>query len=242
MLEDSIDDGLGEVIVVQDGPPALRVLVGGEDHGAAADVSVVDDVVEHVGGIVAVAKVTDLVDHQDVRLDVAPERVAHGAVTTGGGQVVDELRRGREERIEAVLHRAVRDGDGEVRLAAARLALEDDRMTFGDEVRGEQRADGREAQARLVGEVELLDGAQEGKAGGADGASEPRAAAMRDLLREEREEQRVVRPVFLLGALDEVAPGAARVGEVQALEQRVEVGAHEAPPFEPARPKGKPSW
>ena len=72
-------------------------------------------------------------------------------------------RGGREERVEAVLHGAVRDGDREVGLPAARLALEDDRVPLGDEVGREQRANRREAQRRLVGEVEFVDGAQEGK-------------------------------------------------------------------------------
>jgi hypothetical protein len=39
-FEDPVDDGLGEVLVVQGLAPALRVLVGGEDHRPLADVSV----------------------------------------------------------------------------------------------------------------------------------------------------------------------------------------------------------
>ena len=41
-------------------------------------------------------------------------------------------------------------------------------MTFGHEVRREERADCREPQRRLVGEVELVDGAQERERGSAN--------------------------------------------------------------------------
>lgn len=56
--------------------------------------------------------------------------------------------------------------------------------------------------------------------------------AMRDLLGEEREEQRIVGPLLLLCALTEVAPHASSVGEMEALEERLEIGAHDAPPFD----------
>ena len=47
---------------MKDVAPSLRVLVGGEDHRPAANVSVVDDVIEDVGRVVAVREVADLVE------------------------------------------------------------------------------------------------------------------------------------------------------------------------------------
>ena len=55
--------------------PGVERLVGGEDHRALALVAVVDDVEEHVGGVGAVGEVADFVDDEDVRVDVACERV-----------------------------------------------------------------------------------------------------------------------------------------------------------------------
>ncbi len=167
-LEDAVDDGIGEIVVVQDVAPALRVLVGGEDHRPAADVAIVDDVVEDVRGVVAVRDVANLVDDKHVRLHVARDGVVKLALATRGGELLDELRRRDEQRVETVLERAVRDGDRAVRLAAPRLAFEDDRATFGDEVRREQRADRRESERRLIREVELVDGAEERECGSAD--------------------------------------------------------------------------
>jgi hypothetical protein len=183
-LEDAIDDGVREVIVVEHGAPSSRAFVRREDHRAPADVALVDDVEEDVRGIVAVGQVADLVDDEDVRFDVGRERLAQAPLTTCRGQVVDERRRGGEERLEAVLQRAVGDCDRQVRLAAPGFALEDDRVSLGHEVGAEQRADRREAQRRLVREVELLDGAQEREARGAHGAGEACAATMGHLLGE----------------------------------------------------------
>jgi hypothetical protein len=123
---------------VQHGSPALGLLVRREDHRALLDVPLVDDVEEDVRGVVAVGEVADLVHDQDVRSQVARQRVAQLASSARAREVVDELCAVDEERLETVLHGAVRDGDGEVRLAATRLALEDDRVALGDEVRREQ--------------------------------------------------------------------------------------------------------
>lgn len=212
-LEDAVDDGIGEILVVEHVAPSLGRLVGCEHHRAAADVALVDDMEQDVGGVVAVGEVADLVDHEYVRLHVARESAAERAVATCGREILDEVGGRGEERVEAVLKGAVGDGDGEVRLPATGLSGKDGGAAFGDEVGREQRADGRHAERRLQREVELLDGAQERKARSADGALQARAASMRDLLGDERLEEVLVGPLVLLGARDELAPDAPGVGE-----------------------------
>jgi len=69
------------------------------------------------------------------------------------GKRLDELGRGCEERLEAVLAGAVGDGDGEVGLSAAGLAVKDERAAFADEVWTEVRTDEGGSQARLEREV-----------------------------------------------------------------------------------------
>lgn len=133
-LEDSVDDGLSKVVVVQDGTPGARVLVGGEDHGALANLALVDHVVEHVGGVAAVGEVADLVHDENVRAHVDGQGFAKTLLSAGSREVVNELGGGQEARIKAVLQSAVSDGDGEMRLAAAGFALEYYGTAFGDEV------------------------------------------------------------------------------------------------------------
>ena len=69
---------------MQDGSPAAGVLVGREDHRAAADVAIIDYVIEHVRSVVAVGEVPDFIDDQDVRFDVARQRFAERRGTIEG--------------------------------------------------------------------------------------------------------------------------------------------------------------
>lgn len=81
-LEDAIDDRVGEIVVVKDRAPSARMFVGREDHRTPSDVAAVDDVVEHVGCVVAVREVADFIDDKHVRLDVTSERFVHAPVAT----------------------------------------------------------------------------------------------------------------------------------------------------------------
>jgi hypothetical protein len=118
-FEDPINDGVGEVLVVQDGAPGLGVLVGGEDHGALADMAIVDDMEQDVGGFAAVGEVAHLVDDEHVRAQVGGEAVAQQTVAAGGRQVIDEGCSGDEGDVEAVLNSAVADGNGEMGFSAS---------------------------------------------------------------------------------------------------------------------------
>ncbi len=82
-------------------------------------VTLVYDVEEHVGSIRSVGEIPDLVDDQDVGLRVAGKGLDEATVASRGGEIVDERRSRHEERVEAVLDGAVRDGNGEVSLAAS---------------------------------------------------------------------------------------------------------------------------
>ena len=53
-LEDTIQDGGGQVFVMQNLSPFAEWLIGGEDHGSFSQVAIVDHVEHDVGGIGAV--------------------------------------------------------------------------------------------------------------------------------------------------------------------------------------------
>ncbi|MCK9462742.1 MAG: hypothetical protein M0R80_24235, partial [Proteobacteria bacterium] len=82
-LEDAVDDGLSEVLVVEDTAPGIGRLVGREDHRAAPQVAFVDDVEEHVRRVGAVCQVAHLVHDQDVRMRVAQEIFGEPALSEG---------------------------------------------------------------------------------------------------------------------------------------------------------------
>jgi hypothetical protein len=107
-------------------------------------------------------------------------------------------------------------------LAPAGLSGKDQAASLGDEVRREARAEQRQAQDGLVGEVELVDGLEEREAGAADEALQAGLLAVGDLLAHEDREEVLVGPLFAFGALGQLAVDARRVGEMQALEVRFE--------------------
>jgi hypothetical protein len=97
-LEDALDDRVGEVLLVQHLASGAQRLVRGEDRGAAAQVAGIDDVVEDVGRVGAVAQVADLVRDQYVRMGVDGERIARPALgaVLPSSQPVRNGRSGRE--------------------------------------------------------------------------------------------------------------------------------------------------
>jgi len=115
-FEDAVDDGLGEVFVVEDLPPGGGGLVGGEDDRALAAMPIVDDVEEHVRRVGAVGQIADLVHDEECGVRVGRERLGETSFPKCCREIVDELGGGREEGIESVLDGAVGEGDGEVRL------------------------------------------------------------------------------------------------------------------------------
>jgi hypothetical protein len=70
-LKDAVDDGMREIVIVQDVSPGGERLVGGEDHGASAPMPVVDHVEEHVGSIGTIGEVADLVNDEDVGMCIS---------------------------------------------------------------------------------------------------------------------------------------------------------------------------
>src|SRR5690606_22942229 len=91
----------------------------------------------------------------------------------------------------------VGERDGEVRLAAARLAGEDQVAALGDELRPEVGPELLAPECRLEDEVELLDGLEVREVSVAHELLDARVAAMRDLLGEQKSEPLAMRPSLL---------------------------------------------
>ena len=76
---------------------------------------------EHVGGIGALREIADFVDDEDRRMRVVPQGLRELAGAKRRREIVDQGGGCCEEGVEAVLNRAVRDGNRQVGLAAAGL-------------------------------------------------------------------------------------------------------------------------
>ena len=97
----------------------------------------------------------------------------------------------------------------------------------------ERRAEHLEAQRRLIGEIEIVDRLEKGKVRAARQSREARLLPMGDLLGGEQREEIAIGPALALGALDQIAPDASRIREMQPFEERVEIGVggdHDRPP------------
>ncbi len=222
-LEDAVDDGLGEVVVMEDLPPSGGGLVGREDHRALAAMAVVDHVEEHVCRVGAVGQVTDLIDDEDCRMGVGGERVGETALAKGGRELIDQLGCRREEGVESVLDGAVGKSHGQMGLAPARLALKDQTAALSDEVSRQGGAEEGQAHCGLECEVEVVDRLEEGEAGPSRESSEARLLALGDLLGGQEGEEVPIGPLFPLCPLHEAAPESAGVGQVKPLEQGIEL-------------------
>jgi hypothetical protein len=222
---------------VQDVAPLGERLVGRKDDGLVAQVASVDDVVEDVGCAVSEGKISDFIDDKNGRRDEALDGVLHASVLCGAAEFLDELCGGDKEGVEAVEDRFVSDGDGEMGLTPAGLALEDEAGAGGDELWSEEAAEQDLSQGGLEREVEFLDGLEEWEACLADTALDAGLGPVCDLLADHDGEEVAVGPLLTLSAGDDVVPIAACVGQVEALEQGVEGGVvdaqHGAPPWRP---------
>ena len=61
VFEDAVEEGFGEVVVVEDTSPLAEWLVGGEDGWSSVQVAGVDDGVEDVGGVFGVGQIAEFV-------------------------------------------------------------------------------------------------------------------------------------------------------------------------------------
>lgn len=74
-FEHAIEDRLREVSIMEKLAERRQGFAGGEDHGSVAEIAIVDDPVEHVGGVRSVALVAEFVDDEDVRVRVGLQTV-----------------------------------------------------------------------------------------------------------------------------------------------------------------------
>ena len=88
--------------------------------------AIIDDVKQHVGGIGPVGEVPDLVDNEDRGVGVRGQGVGEPTATEGRREIIDQFGGGDKPGVEAVLDRAIRNGDCQVRFAATGFAAQDE--------------------------------------------------------------------------------------------------------------------
>jgi hypothetical protein len=168
-VDEAVDHGGGHGVVAEDLAPAAELLVAGDDQRCAF-VAGGDELEEQVGGLVLERDVADLVDDQQWVAAQPPQFVLQAAGGVVVGEAVDPLGCGGEQDPVSGLAGADRDSGGQVGLAGAGWAEEDDVLPAGDEVQGAQVRDQVAFEAAGVVEVELLQALACREPGGPDPA------------------------------------------------------------------------
>ena len=66
VFQNSVEDGFGQVAVVEDLAPFPQWFVGGEDHWSFLVAPTINDAVENICCIVCVLKIANFIDDEDV--------------------------------------------------------------------------------------------------------------------------------------------------------------------------------
>ena len=178
---------------------------------------------EHVGSVWPVGQIAHLVDHQHVRVRVGCQRLLEMSSLASVGEILDQFRRGGEERLEAVLDGAVPDGHRQMGLSPAGLTVQDQRPSIGDEVQPEVGADHGFPECRLQREVELVDGLEEREVRAPRAALQSRLLPSRYFFGQQQSQEVPIRPPFLLGPISDLFVNPARVRQIQTPEVNLEL-------------------
>lgn len=106
-----------------------------------------------------------------------------------------------------------------MRFAAARLACQDQGAPLRDEIGRERGAEHLQAQRRLVGEIEIVDRLQNGKAGASRQSCQSRLLTMSDFLGGQQGSGSPVGPPLPFRPVDQAAPDAPRIARCSGLKR-----------------------
>ena len=165
VVEDAVEEGGGEGgVVVEDGGPVFEGLVGGQNDGAAF-VALADDLKEQVGPAFVDGEIAQLVDGQEVGTGVLLKFLDEASGVVGSGEGIDDVDGGGEADAEARGGGGVAQGDGQVAFAQTDAANDDGVGLVLDELEAEEVLNLEAVDLGGPGEVELLEGLEDGEAG-----------------------------------------------------------------------------
>ena len=124
-FEQPVEDGFGQITIMQHLAEGCQRFVRGHEDGPAVQVAVVNDAIEHVGGVGGITLVPEFIDDEHMRMHVRFQGCIERAELGGMRQDPDELIGACEAGVEAVLDGAIGDSDGQVGFAASRGARQD---------------------------------------------------------------------------------------------------------------------
>src|SRR2546422_11697659 len=88
-LQDAVEDGGRQILVVEHLPPFIQRLIGSEDHGPFAQVAVFYHMEKNVGGVLRIGQVADLFNDQERGGGVGSQRLPEPSPLFGVGGAFD---------------------------------------------------------------------------------------------------------------------------------------------------------
>jgi hypothetical protein len=131
VMKPAIEDGGGDHRIAEHLASGPEALIAAEDDGPAL-VAAQDELEEEVGALAVDGDVADLVDDEQLRLPRELEALVEPVLGEGLAEGGDEARGRGEERAHALLAGLEPEGDGQMSLADARRAEEQDIITALD--------------------------------------------------------------------------------------------------------------
>src|SRR5215471_10077294 len=138
VVQDAVEDGGGEgAVVIEDLSPVFVDAVGG-DHQRRALVALADNLEQQVGTVFVDRQVAELVDDKQAGLEVAADLPLEAAGGLRGGERIDDVDGGGEERGVAADAGGMAECYADIRLAEANGRDQDDVGIRSDEGQAEQ--------------------------------------------------------------------------------------------------------
>ncbi len=216
-MEQAVEDGGGDDRVAEHLTPLGEALVRGQDH-AATFVAGRDQGEEGGGRRAIVRPDAELVDDQHLGGKVDAETAIEAVLSLGSAEVFHQIVGAGEVDAVAVLDRLEAERDGEVSLADAGWAEQQDVGGIGHERHGRKLTDLALVDRGLEGEVELGQGPLEGQMGESGAGGEVAGAAGGSLSPEEVGEQVGVRGLLLGGGFQAAVQDGGGLSETQLFE------------------------
>ena len=164
-----VEQRAGEAFVAEDLGPILEGLVGGDDK-APAFVGAADDFEEEFSAGLREGVIAELIEHKQVAFVEPGHQALEQAFFPGLEQLGDEGR-DREEAYALTLHTSgVSEGSGDVGLARAGIAEQQDVLVTVEVLAAHEFEDQGLVEAGLSGEVEGVQGLEDGERGRLDAA------------------------------------------------------------------------
>jgi hypothetical protein len=150
--------------------PKLLLLV---DHQARPLIAAHQESEEETGLLAGEGQITQLIEDEDPRVDQLLQRALQAVLLASPEQPAHEAFQGEEQHRVAGLHGLDPEGDGQVGLAHAGRAEQDDVLGPLHEAQARQLSDDLAVDRRLEVEVELLQGLDPGKPGEFEATLDP---------------------------------------------------------------------